>query len=102
MPCPQPATIPPFRFRRKAVRGQGATMSFGRMAVVILVSGLSALTARADTITLTPAKDNSLFEDTTGSLSDGARPSLYAGPTSSSGSLPPGPVRLHLPGPNPP
>jgi hypothetical protein len=43
------------------------------------------LAARADTIVITPVKDNSLYEDATGSLSNGAGSNVYAGRTSFGG-----------------
>ena len=48
--------------------------------------------ARADTVTLTPLKDNTLFEDATGSLSNGAGPAFYCGRIR----IDPGPTRRGL------
>ena len=46
-----------------------------------LFAGLLACPAMAQTVTLTAAKDNTLFQNTSGSLSNGAGPYLYSGAT---------------------
>ena len=46
-----------------------------------LLPALAPTPARADTITLAPARDNTLYEDATGALSNGAGPTLFAGRT---------------------
>src|SRR4051812_5706406 len=48
------------------------------------VTVMSTLVARADTATLTPDKDNTLFQTSSGNLSDGSGQALYAGRTGQS------------------
>jgi hypothetical protein len=55
-----------------------------RSSVVLIAVCLCALAAapsRADTVTLTSSRDNTLYNDATGSLSNGAGPFMYAGLT---------------------
>jgi hypothetical protein len=54
-----------------------------RRAVVMcaLLGGWLASAAAADVVTIEPVRDNTLFQDATGSLSNGAGPVLYAGNT---------------------
>ena len=47
------------------------------VAGALLVAGASG--ARSDVVTLAPDRDNTLFEDATGSLSDGAGPVMFSG-----------------------
>ncbi len=54
----------------------------GLLALVLV---LIAARAAADTVTLAPTKDNTLFESSTGALSNGAGPGLYVGRTASHG-----------------
>lgn len=44
--------------------------------------GLVVATARAETVTLIPVRDTTLFEDLAGALSNGAGPNLFAGDNS--------------------
>ena len=48
------------------------------LRALLLVTGLTT-SASAEVVTLQPVRDNTLFEDATGSLSDGAGPVLYSG-----------------------
>jgi hypothetical protein len=51
-----------------------------RVAVVIVAMlAADGLPAAADVITLTPVRDNTLFQDVAGSLSNGAGPAIFAG-----------------------
>jgi hypothetical protein len=56
-----------------------------RPALALGIVTLAALPASAATLTLTSNKDNTLYESTTGALSDGAGPHLYVGRTSNDG-----------------
>src|SRR5688500_2760364 len=60
------------------------TTRYSRLRALI-ASLLLALTAQqrasGDTVQLIPSKDNTLYENATGSLSNGAGPTLYAGKT---------------------
>lgn len=57
------------------------------ISAVLLVCAVAGVTARAhgEIITFAPTRDNTLFEDSTGTLSNGSGPSLFAGVTSSFG-----------------
>jgi hypothetical protein len=55
-----------------------------RLSIRCIVAALAitvgvARAARPDQVTIAPSQDNTLFEDASGSLSDGAGPSLFAG-----------------------
>jgi hypothetical protein len=56
--------------------------NLGSMRFVVGLAWLCAVKASADTVTITPMRDNTLFEAVDGSLSNGAGPFLYAGRTS--------------------
>src|SRR5215207_9544882 len=56
--------------------------STGRSAGVLLTIAMLTCPARADEAVLTPVKDNSLFADPNGLLSNGAGGTLFAGRTS--------------------
>ncbi len=56
-------------------------MRSGLLVVVPAVVGMFASSMRADVAMISPSKDNTLFEDPTGSLSNGAGGYLYAGKT---------------------
>ena len=51
----------------------------GIVAATLVLAALLAPPAQADTVTIPPALDNTMFEDTTGSLSNGAGPALFGG-----------------------
>ncbi len=53
----------------------------GKLIAVVVVAGSVVALAPADTVTLTPSKDNTLFESSTGDLSNGAGSFLFAGRT---------------------
>lgn len=54
--------------------------SFARPIVVILALSLSSpSTSGASSVTVSPIRDNSVFEDPAGALSNGAGPALFAG-----------------------
>jgi hypothetical protein len=50
-------------------------------ALVFGIAVAGALVARADTVTLTAVRDNTLFESSTGNLSNGAGPVFFSGRT---------------------
>ena len=49
------------------------------IATALAISMVGASTARADTLSLAPAKDNTLYQNPTGARSNGAGPFLFAG-----------------------
>jgi hypothetical protein len=63
--------------------GPGMRQRIGRPAILLLVAGViwAPSAAGAATATLVPDRDNTLFEDATGSLSNGAGGYLFAGTT---------------------
>lgn len=52
---------------------------------LVLVAAFAGADALADIVTFTPTRDNTLFEDPTGTLSNGSGPSMFAGVTASFG-----------------
>ena len=52
-----------------------------RLVCTALVITAVAIGARAETVELEPMKDNTLYETTDGSLSNGAGPGIFAGLT---------------------
>ena len=57
-----------------------------RTRIVLCLAGFLAIEATAvfaDTVTLQAAKDNTLYQDPNGFLSNGAGPAFFAGTTSS-------------------
>ncbi len=62
----------------KKLRMKSICGAFALCANLVLICGA----VRADTATFAPSKDNTLVEDATGSLSNGAGTSLFAGQTS--------------------
>src|SRR5262245_52820200 len=59
----------------------GAARSHFRAPLIALLLASFPLTAWADTVSLAPAKDNTLYEDPVGSLSNGSGPTFFAGRT---------------------
>jgi len=59
----------------------------GRLFCLYSVIALCALVAQADTVTLTPDKDNTLYESSAGNISNGAGNAFYAGRSNQSGSV---------------
>jgi hypothetical protein len=51
----------------------------GTLTRALAVAGALTASASADTVSLAPSRDNTMFQDTTGSLSDGVGPVLFAG-----------------------
>jgi hypothetical protein len=54
------------------------------LAALIASAALAGPAARADQVSMIPAKDNTLIEDPNGALSNGAGPGIFAGRTSQS------------------
>jgi hypothetical protein len=59
----------------------------GRLLCLCLVIATVCAAARADTVTLTPDRDNTLFQTSSGNLSDGAGLAFYAGRSNQTTSL---------------
>ena len=53
--------------------------SWNFIATALAISMAGASTARADTVSLEPAKDNTLYQNPSGARSNGAGPFLFAG-----------------------
>jgi hypothetical protein len=51
----------------------------GRLVALLALAAWMTQAARAEEVTIAPSLDNTLFEDASGSLSDGAGPTLFTG-----------------------
>lgn len=71
-------TSRPFSIARRAVLGIPCA-ALCAAAVLCAVAALPPASAAADTLALAPDRDNTLFEDAAGSLSNGAGDRLFAG-----------------------
>ncbi|MGH7724796.1 MAG: DNRLRE domain-containing protein [Candidatus Eiseniibacteriota bacterium] len=73
------------------------------LSLALLLSPVAAARVSADAVMLAPAQDNTLYENASGALSNGAGPTLFAGRTAQpSGSIRRGLLRFDIAGAIPP